>query len=260
MTSMTSVFNAQKVKDDCVRWIKKWFHENGPKQNCIIGISGGINSSAAAALCVEALGYKRVIGVTMPDGEQDDLQDSLDFIKHLGIFHINADISSGVDGIFESLVDRIILSVQAETNLPARVRMATLYAVAQSLNGRVANTNNLSETYIGYMTHHGDGAGDFAPLANLTSTEVKAIGKKLNLPKHIINKAPADGLCGRTDEERLGFKYAVLDEYIRTGVCDDADARKKINSLHRKNYFKLEPMPSFYYSPGGAPEDIRGLL
>lgn len=254
-------FNAQKVKDDCVQWIRDWFEENGNDCNCIVGISGGKDSSIVAALCVEALGRERVVGVTMPDGEQEDIQDSLDLLNHLDIRHINADVSFAIDGVFHSLIEELeTISVQAETNLPPRIRMATLYTVAQTLNGRVANTCNLSEDYVGYATRYGDGAGDFSPLANLTVAEVIAIGKALGLPKHLIEKTPADGLCGKTDEDNLGFSYAVLDKYIRTGICEDKTIKKKIDKLHRKNEFKLKLMPSFYYSPSGAPEDVEGVI
>lgn len=253
-------FNAQQIKDDCVQWIKAWFKENGSGCNCVVGISGGKDSAVVAALCVEALGDDRVVGVTMPDGEQADIQDSLDLISHLGIRHINADVSLAIDGVFHSLVEQLTISEQAEINLPARIRMATLYTVSQTLNGRVANTCNLSEDYIGYSTRYGDSAGDFSPLANLTVGEVKAIGRVLGLPEHLVDKVPSDGLCGKTDEDNLGFSYAVLDRYIRTGICEDKAIKKKIDELHRKNEFKLKPMPYFYYSPSGAPENVEGLI
>lgn len=250
-------FNAHVVKNDCVKWIREWFHENGPQCNCIVGVSGGKDSAVVAALCAEALGIERVIGVTMPDGIQLDITDSMDLIGHLGIRHINADVGHGIDSIMESIVYQFPISIQAEINLPPRVRMATLYMISQTLNGRVANTCNLSEDYIGYSTRCGDSAGDFSPLANLTVTEVKAIGKELRLPAHLIDKPPADGLCGKTDEENLGFSYAVLDQYIRTGICEDKNIEKKIEELHQKNKFKMEPMPSFYYSPSIAPKNME---
>lgn len=225
-----------------------------------MGISGGKDSSVVAALCVEALGADRVVGVTMPDGIQLDIKDSMDVIEHLGIRHVNTDVSGGINAIMESVVYQFPISVQAEINLPPRVRMATLYMVSQTLNGRVANTCNLSEDYIGYSTRYGDSAGDFSPLANLTVTEVKAIGKELKLPLHLVEKTPSDGLCGKTDEDNFGFSYDVLDRYIRTGICEDKDIEKKIEELHRKNKFKMEPMPSFYYSPSEAPQNVEGLM
>jgi len=137
------------------------------------------------------------------------------------------------------------ISKQTQTNLPARLRMATLYAIAQSVNGRVSNNCNLSEDYVGYSTRWGDGVGDFAPLANLTVTEVKAIGYELGLPVEFIEKVPSDGLCDLTDEENLGFSYDTLDCYIRTGICEDREAKERIDYLHNKNLFKSQPIPTF---------------
>ena len=136
-------------------------------------------------------------------------------------------------------------SMQSSINLPPRIRMSVLYAVSQTMNGRVANTCNLSEDWVGYSTSYGDSVGDFSPLSNLTVTEVKAVGRELGLPGHLIDKVPADGLCGKTDEENLGFAYDVLDKYIRTGVCEDLEVKKKIDMMHNKNLFKLQPMPCF---------------
>ena len=125
--------------------------------------------------------------------------------------------------------------------------MATLYAVSQSVNGRVANTCNLSEDWVGYSTKFGDAAGDFSPLSRLTVSEVKAIGRELGLPAELVDKTPSDGLCGKTDEMNLGFSYDVLDKYIRTGVIEDEAVKVKIDSMHMKNLFKLQPMPCFEY-------------
>ena len=143
----------------------------------------------------------------------------------------------------------IDISEQTRINLPPRIRMSTLYAVSQSHNGRVANTCNLSEDWIGYSTRYGDSAGDFSPLCNVTVTEAKAIGEILGLPHNLVHKTPSDGLSGMSDEEKIGFTYEVLDKYIRTGVCEDADTKAKIDRMNRINKFKLEPMPGFMYKP-----------
>ena len=137
------------------------------------------------------------------------------------------------------------ITAQTTCNLPPRLRMAAVYAVAQSRNGRVANTCNLSEDYVGYATRYGDGAGDFSPLSHLTVQEVKAVGRALGLPDKFVEKPPIDGLCGKTDEDNLGFTYAVLDRYIRTGACDDAETRRSIDEKHARNLFKLQLMPAF---------------
>ena len=124
--------------------------------------------------------------------------------------------------------------------------MTTLFAVAQSLNGRVSCNSNLSESYIGYSTIFGDSAGSFAPLLNLTKTEVKLLAKELGLPMMLVEKEPSDGLCGKTDEDNFGFTYEVLDKYIRTGAIDNEKIKIKIDEMHRKNMFKQEPMERFY--------------
>ena len=241
-------FDAIKVKNDCVEWIRDWFEHNGNGCNAVIGISGGKDSSVVAALCVEALGKDRVVGVKMPCGEQPDISDSNMLIKHLGIKSYTINICDAVTGIDNQLPTNIEISKQTVINLPPRIRMATLYAVSQSINGRVACTDNLSESYIGYSTRWGDNVGDFCPLAKLTSEEVVAVGDACGLPYELTHKVPSDGLCGKTDEDNFGFTYAVLNKYIRTGVCEDEGVKVKIDRMHDKNLFKLMPIPIFEYN------------
>ncbi|MDD6061503.1 MAG: NAD(+) synthase [Oscillospiraceae bacterium] len=238
------MFQAEKVTEQCVQWIRTFFADNGKDCNAIVGISGGKDSSVVAALCAEALGKERVIGVLMPCGQQSDIDMAYLLVDHLGIRRLEVNIEKTVAAALESLGD-IPVTTQTRINLPPRIRMATLYAVGQSMNGRVANTCNLSEDYVGYATRYGDGAGDFSPLAHLTVTEVRAIGRVLGLPQVLIDKPPIDGLCGKTDEENLGFTYDVLDRYIRTGEIEEDAVREKIDRLHRQNLFKLLPMPAF---------------
>lgn len=243
-------FNAEKVKDQCVAWIRDFFEKNGPGCNAIVGISGGKDSSVAAALCVEALGRERVIGVLMPNGEQHDIDCARQLVAHLGIQNFEINVKEAVEGIRSQLEQAgITESVQAKTNLPPRIRMSALYAVSQSLNGRVVNTCNLSEDWVGYSTRYGDAAGDFSPMSHFTTAEIRAIGKVLNLPQHLVEKTPIDGLCGKTDEDNLGFTYAVLDKYIRTGICEDEETRAKIDRMYKNSRFKLEMMPAFEYKP-----------
>lgn len=244
-----SSFNAKEVKDRCVKWIKEWFENNGENCNCVCGISGGKDSSIVAALCVEALGKDRVIGVLMPRGEQRDICFADMICDYLDIKRYEININNAVVEIEMSLsLAKIKMKKQANINLPARIRMTTLYAVSQSLNGRVANTCNLSEDWVGYSTRYGDSVGDFSPLSKLTQSEVKEIGKALGLPDILINKTPSDGLCGKSDEENLGFSYEILDKYIRTGEIEDKNIKNTIDKLHEKNKFKLELMPHFEYS------------
>ena len=243
-------FNADKVKDDIVRWIREWFETNGKDCRAVVGLSGGKDSSVVAALCVEALGRERVLGVLMPNGEQFDIDVSHKLAEHLGIESMVVNIKDAYEGIVGELKKHFdAFEGQAKVNLPPRLRMAALYAVSQSVNGRVANTCNLSEEWVGYATRYGDGAGDFSPLSNLTVQEVKAVGRSLGLPDMFVEKVPIDGLCGLTDEDNLGFTYAVLDRYIREGVCEDEETKKKIDRMHKANLFKLQPMPVFPYKP-----------
>lgn len=237
-------FNAKEMKDRCVDWIRDFFAKNGPDCNAVVGISGGKDSSVVAALCVEALGKDRVIGVLMPCGVQADIEMARKLVNHLGIKNYEVNVEAAVNGLLNALPD-IEISTQTKTNLPPRIRMATLYAVGQSVNGRVANTCNLSEDWVGYSTRYGDAAGDFSPLSRLTVTEVKAIGREMGLPEDLVEKVPIDGLCGKTDEENLGFTYAALDKYIREGICEDKELKEKIDRMHERNLFKLELMPCF---------------
>ncbi|MBQ4556121.1 MAG: NAD(+) synthase [Clostridia bacterium] len=239
------MFDALKIKNDCVEWIREFFEKNGKGCNAVIGISGGKDSSIAAALCVEALGKDRVIGVLMPKGEQHDIDMAYMLVNHLGIKHYVVNIKDAVDGLMKSFPSDLEVTDQTKINIPPRIRMATLYAVSQSLNGRVVNTCNLSEDWVGYSTRYGDAAGDFSPMSNLTVTEVKEIGRLLGLPSELVDKVPIDGLCGKTDEENLGFTYAELDVYIRTGVIEDKAKKEIIDKKHAANLFKLQLMPSF---------------
>ena len=239
------MFDAQKVKDQCVLWIRKFFEENGPGCNAVIGISGGKDSSVAAALCVEALGRERVVGVLMPKGVQADIDCAYKLVNHLGIKHYEVNIQDAVSGILDNFPKDVEILEQTKINVSPRIRMTMLYAISQSLNGRVVNTCNLSEDWVGYSTRYGDAAGDFSPLSNLTVTEVKEIGKVLGLPLDLVEKTPIDGLSGKTDEDNLGFTYAVLDSYIREGKIDDEKTREIIDRKHKNNLFKLQLMPSF---------------
>lgn len=241
------MFDAKKVKNEIVEWIRNWFEQNGKDCMAVVGISGGKDSSVVAALCVEALGKNRVIGVLMPQGEQSDIEYSKMLVDFLDITRITCNIEGAVNEVLESFEGVVSPTPQTTTNLPARIRMATLYAISQSVNGRVANTCNLSEDWVGYATKYGDAAGDFSPLSQLTVTEVKAIGRELGLPSELVDKTPTDGLCGKTDEDNLGFTYAELDAYIRDGIEPSEEVKAKIDSMHEKNMFKLQPMPSFVY-------------
>lgn len=243
------ISDPKRTKDNIVQWIQDYFDKNGPECSAVVGISGGKDSTIVAALCVEALGKDRVFGVLMPNGIQKDISDSLKVVRELEIQSVIVNIG-GAYGKLAAEIGKSMsagVSQQATINLPPRLRMSVLYAVAQSLpnGGRVANTCNRSEDYVGYSTKFGDSAGDFSPLANLTVSDVKLVGYELPIPKELVDKVPADGLCGKTDEDSLGFTYAQLDAYIETGTAGSWLVDAKIEALHKRNLHKLFPMPSY---------------
>ena len=244
------MFDAKKTKNQIVKWIAEYFLNNASAEaKAIIGISGGKDSSVAAALCAEALGKERVFGVLMPQDLQPDIDMSYALCEELGIKFAEINIGCPTQALYKE-INRTGLALNsiATVNTPGRIRMATLYAVCGILGGRVVNTCNLSEEWVGYSTKFGDSAGDFSPLSELTVTEVKAVGYETGLPKKFIDKTPIDGLCGKTDEENLGFAYVVLDKYIREGVCGDPKVKDRIDMLHKQNLHKLNPMPTFRFN------------
>lgn len=246
----------------CVNWIRNYFKYN-PDGKAIIGISGGKDSTIAAALCVEALGADRVIGVLMPNGEQNDIDDSEEVCHLLEIDFYGINIEDAFTSICKEVGESLYLYGGAyktenhpmvKTNLPARIRMATLYTIAAFYpNSRVVNTCNRSEDYVGYSTKFGDAAGDFSPLGNLTVRQVLEIGDELGLPERLVHKAPSDGMCGKTDEDNLGFTYEQLDDYILGTGAVDAEIVEKIERLHKATRHKYQPMPTF------SPDDFCAL-
>lgn len=250
-------FNAKQATQECIDWIRDWFDKNGKDCNAIIGISGGKDSTIVASLCVQALGKDRVIGVLMPNGVQADIEDSKKVCELLGIKNYTVNINNAfvflqnsVEIGFIHAGDKVPVTDQSVINLPPRLRMTTLYYIAQRLNGRVANTCNFSEEYVGYSTRWGDSCGDFAPLSNFTVTEVLAIGDELGLPDYLVHKTPSDGLCGKTDEDNLGVSYAMIDTVIRGVPAEDFETQlavERISKLHRSTEFKRRPIASFDY-------------
>lgn len=209
--------NPKRTKDEIVQWIRSYFESNGPGCDAVVGISGGKDSSVVAALCVEALGKERVVGVMMPNGEQPDLDDSKQLIEFLGIRYAYTDISKAVSAVSDQVALNMNVSDQTRINLPPRIRMATLYAISQSLphGGRVANTCNRSEDYVGYSTKFGDSAGDFSPLANLMVHEVIQIGYELLLPKVVLS---SDWRYDRDDPRYNGDYLELEAELLKYGV------------------------------------------
>lgn len=241
-------------KDEVIAWIKDYFKDNKDGK-AIIGISGGKDSTIAAALCVEALGADRVIGVLMPCGIQNDISDSYEVVARLKLQYYVININAACEGLYKFLADAVFLSngekaikenTMITTNTPARLRMTTLYAVAALYpNSRVVNTCNRSEDYVGYSTKYGDAAGDFSPLGNLTVREVLEIGDALGLPRHLVHKTPSDGMCGKSDEDNLGFTYEQLDDWILEGKCANEEIKEKILKLHKATRHKYMPIPTY---------------
>lgn len=240
------MFQPEREIEHIVAWIQKWFEENGPKASAVIGISGGKDSSVCAALLMKALGKDRVMGVLMPDNAQSDIEDSYQLVDHLGMNYMVINIGEVTRAMKNTLSQHFMLSSDTSINIPPRIRMTVLYAAAQSMpmGGRVANTCNKSEDYIGYSTKYGDAAGDFSILSDYTVTEVRQIGDALGLPKELVHKTPSDGLSGKSDEDKIGFSYDTLDRYIREGICEDEETRKKIDRMHVLNLHKLKTIPS----------------
>lgn len=245
-------FNVAEVTKNCIQWIKDWFNENGKTCNAVIGISSGKDSTIVAKLCVEALGADRVIGVMMPNGVQKDISDSIRICKLLGIKNYTINIENSVNSILKEMNESgIEITEQTKTNLPARIRMSTLYAVSQSNNGRVSNNCNKSEDTMGYSTRYGDAAGDFSPLSELTTVEIVAIGDYLGLPYDLVHKTPIDGLNTNadgsyvTDEQSMGVSYDDIHKYVRMRNELSQETINYISGREKKNLFKLQLIPKF---------------
>lgn len=257
----TYKFDVEKNVQNCIQWIKDWFEKNGPGCNAIIGLSGGKDSTIAAKLLAMALGPERVIGVAMPDYGQG-VNDADKIADYLGIKYLKAPIEnivSGFNGMWMYFGDEDFKwSVQSQQNIPPRIRMTMLFAISQTFNGRVVNTCNLSEDYVGYATLFGDAAGSFSPISGFTVTELYQIGDYLGLPYEWVHKMPADDLPHSSgDEEKFGFSYGELDLYIREGIepggscTNNLDEKKidKIKRMHRNNLFKLEILRIPHFEP-----------
>ena len=244
---ITMIFDAEKKAEECIAWINHWFtNQSGGSKGLVIGISGGKDSTVVAALCAKAIGKEKVLGILMPNGIQSDIADARQVIKETGICAQVVNIDEAYKGIVGGIRETIAVPLNREAmiNIAPRVRMTVLYAVAQAHNYRVCGTSNLSERYIGYSTKWGDSACDFNPLGSLTSDEVVAVGQVLGLSQELTHKTPSDGLCGKSDEDNFGFTYAVLNNYIRTGTCENEDIKEKIDRMHLLAGHKTQ-MPAF---------------
>ena len=253
----------KSITTQAINWIKDYFKDN-PEGKAIIGISGGKDSTVTAALCVEALGKDRVIGVMMPNTTQADIADSAEVCRILDIKSFVIDIGTAYNALSFEIARQVCSQAEQplselwnnslySSNTPARLRMTALYSVAALFpNSRVANTCNLSEDFLGWSTKFGDAAGDFSPLGNLTVREVMEIGDDLGIPYWLVHKVPHDGMCGKTDEDKFGFSYEVLDAFLLDAVMPPKDIYDKIMRMHKASRHKYTAMPTFHYNP-----DIR---
>ena len=212
-------------------------HANG----VVLGMSGGKDSLVTAKLCADALGKANVIGIIMRNGELKDCSVAKESCDIIGIRYYEVNIGNIYGNVIDSTTPTVNkegkpLSTVITFNLPPRLRMVPLYSIAGSLGYLVANTSNLSEGMVGYTTKWGDNVGDFGPLANFTKEEVCEIGILLGLPDRLVNKTPDDGLSGQSDEEKLGFSYAELDNFIRHGK--KGEKFDKISHMHKISQHK----------------------
>lgn len=234
---------------EIVAKLSKRCNEEGIK-GAVIGISGGKDSTIVAKLMVDCLGKENVLGVLMPNGEQKDINDSIRVVELLDIDAITVNIGNSFNELVNSVSRELnylgkFLSEPSRINIAPRIRMTTLYAVAQSMgNGwRVIGTTNKSEEYIGWLTKWGDGGVDFEPIIDFTVTELHKIGQELGLPKDLVCKTPIDGLAEGSDEDRIGFSYNALDKYIITGTSGDKETDIKIEKMHKYSEHKRKPIP-----------------
>ena len=249
MSFLCTNFDAKKVKNEIVEWIRNWFDENGKDAKAVVLISGGKDSTIVGKLMIESLGKENVIGLLLPNGIQKDINVAIDVVKYLDIKYHVCNIESMVNDGLNLVSNEISVSDQTKINLPPRIRMCLGYAFSQSYNAFPINTSNLSENFIGFSTLYGDHAFAISPLGNLTVSEVKQIGLELEIPNNFINKIPSDGLTGLSDEEATGISYDILDNYIRTGICEDNNIKNKIDDRHIKNLFKLTHIAIETYEP-----------
>ena len=256
----TIEFDPAKQVLEIENFIKDYFVQNGTSTTkAVIGISGGKDSTVAAALLVRALGPSRVVGVLMPQGKQKDIEDARQVCKILGIPSYEINIESACDALYAAIDESYAYdhcvknNTMITTNTPARIRMTTLYTIAAAVGGRVCNTGNASEAFIGYTTKYGDLAGDFALLKNLTVREVYAIGDYLELPMFLVHKHPADGMSGKTDEDNTGIPYDAIDDYLLNDVYPEQMIYEKMMAAHKRNLHKrVIDLP--------APRRINGSL
>lgn len=252
-------FNAEEQVKRVIDWAKDFLKDTGDKP-IVIGISGGKDSTITAAALCKVVGPDRILGVRLPHGVQKDIDISRMVCANLGIDSIEVNIA----GMYNYMLHEITQSDKrfstgkyndvVTSNAPCRCRTVVLYTIANQFHGRVVNTCNLSESFVGYDTKFGDQCGDFNLFQDYTATEVKEIGYVLGVNPNFIEKIPDDGMCGQYDEERWGFTYLYLDSWIRGGGKIETETDAKIVSMHQKALHKIKavtlPHPKYY--PAGS--------
>jgi NAD+ synthase len=241
------VFDVEIETENAVQWIKQYFAKQPHAKGAVIGISGGKDSAVCAALLVDALGKDRVLGVSLPNGKQKDIDDACAVAEQLGIEYKVVNINLTYRALlFEIENVEKEVSELAEINMLPRLRMTALYALSANRHYRVCGTGNMSEDYVGYCTKWGDAAWDFNPIQYFTTEEVVEIGDFMGLPEQVMHKTPSDGICGKSDEDNLGISYADINKVIRGRASEvDPEVFKKIMEKHRYNLHKVQTPPCY---------------
>lgn len=233
------------LKDDIINWLTTYKNENHVP-GVVLGLSGGKDSTTVAMLAKKVWG-DNVVGIMMPNGVQPDIDDTKAIAEKLDLWTMNVNIGSAMTAMLDAIA--IDVSDKSKTNIPPRLRMTVLYAIAQTLGYQVIGTGNYSERFIGWTTKWGDSACDLNPIGNLTKTEVVEIGLELaeefGLDKKFIEKAPGDGLTGKTDEDNFGFTYHDLDGFLLNKMPSDPEIEQKIMNMHLASLHKVNPIPMF---------------
>lgn len=236
----------EKELKDRVEFIKDILESSGCS-GVVYGNSGGKDSALVGILCKKAT--DNVLGVIMPCQSKrnfnEDMSDALKVAEKFDIETVTVDLSDVKSEICNSIEKVSRITDAAGVNIAPRLRMTTLYAIAQSRGALVAGTGNRSEGYMGYFTKWGDGAFDFNPIADLTVTEIYEFLRFLDAPEEIIEKAPSAGLYeGQTDEKDMGISYAAIDNYLLTGSGEPGEI-EKIEAAHKKSLHKLNPSAKY---------------
>ena len=244
---MNRIEDYEVLKNRIVSWIKDYAESNGIK-SLVVGVSGGIDSAVTSTLAAETGLMTYCIGMPLlQKKEQENLSDiHLDWLgdTYWDTKTEKFDLSNLFE-VFRYTMRGYSKDDLALANSRSRLRMVTLYQVAQSVGGIVVGTGNKVEDYgIGFYTKYGDGGVDIAPIADLYKSEVWELGRHLGVNERIINAKPTDGRWedGRSDEDQIGATYTQLEEAMESGTGDAVDILSRFN---RQNRHKMEPIPTF---------------